>query len=209
MKGVIHMNRRENDFISETELRKLVKKAKKGDNDARDAIVAQNKKMAKRSNTRIDALEKANLDYYAYDKATGYTLNAYNSRRFSTSKKKLADIEDFANNIRYAQEFLSKETSTIKGQKKVIQKRLDTFDKMGITFRDNDKKEDFLRFLGEEDIAKLIKTRNKYDSDQLVELIKGAYTDNRSVEKMRKIADDFNNEKLAYDELLDELEKMR
>ena len=86
------------------------------------------KSLAKVANNRMRELEAENLDFYAYDMAADYlrTQGKKGKLRFSESldAKGVADIR---REITVLQGFLSSPSSTVAGQRKIEQKRIETF----------------------------------------------------------------------------------
>lgn len=83
-----------------------------------EGLRAQNEILAKRANTRLSALEKADLDSTAaYSRAAKFFKdNDYASDRFSRSKK--LDIDDLYDQVKQEANFLRWQTSTVSGEMK-------------------------------------------------------------------------------------------
>lgn len=87
--------------------------------------------LARKANRRLRALEKANLDYYAYDVATLYTRQTRNSNRFSEKKNMYTNIEAVLNEISRIEQFLNSKSSTVKGQRDIQRRREQAFKDKG------------------------------------------------------------------------------
>jgi hypothetical protein len=84
--------------------------------------------LAKVANNRLRALEKNNMDYYAYDVAADYlrTQGKKGKMRFQESKKPMDQLAT-RREIQLLQNFLSMPSSTVAGQKRIEAKRIETF----------------------------------------------------------------------------------
>lgn len=199
-------------MLSINEITALRRAASKGDAEAYKTLLAENARLAKRANTRMAALEKAGLAYYAYERAAGYLASEYGSNRFTTSKKKLADPYDLAQNILEERTFLRAETSTISGQKRVRAARMQSFADIGITLP-RGREDDFLRFLGSDTVQAALNTvgRKSAISGELVEKLAGAYDSAAEKAGVKRyivnLLNKFASGDIAYNEVTDYLER--
>lgn len=145
------------------ELLKLAKQADKGDLSAYNELLQYNRIVSKRANTRLKALEKAGLDYYAYDRAVGFTQSEYGRTRFTTSKKLLSP-DVLYQQILEVDRFLSSKSSTISGQRIIRDTRLKKFVDKGLQI---DNERDFFNFLASDTFKELAQY---LDSDQVIKL---------------------------------------
>lgn len=102
------------------------------------------RKLAKRANARLLALERAGRDYWAYDIAQQY-LNARNRRRFSERSFKGSE----RNAVRELEEiisFLNSASSTISGSKAIENKIKSSFERKGVNVSELGSR-DFFDFL--------------------------------------------------------------
>lgn len=188
--------------MTENEIRTLTRKANKGDAQAFQKLYQENAKLAKRANTRLSTLEKSNYDFYAYDRAVGFTQTTYNKNRFTTSKKVLEDVEGIAWQVRELNRFLSAKSSTVRGQKQIELGRVEKFREMGVNVPQG-KEKDFLRYLGTETIQEVFEVTGR--SEDIVDLIKGMQHGQRSFNKLNRMFNAFLDDKIAYDELEEQL----
>lgn len=91
-------------------------------------LKAMRKSLAKVANNRMRELEAENLDFYAYDMAADYlrTQGKKGKLRFSESLE-AKGVADIRREITVLQGFLSSPSSTVAGQRKIEQKRIETF----------------------------------------------------------------------------------
>lgn len=200
--------------LSIDEIISLRTRAVSGDARAYNRLRLENEVLAKRANTRLSALEKAGRAYYAYERAVGYTTTEYGRKRFTVSQKLLGDPQALSKNIMELRTFLGAETSTISGQKRVIQKRIKTFKELGIELPQG-REDDFLRWLGNSSLQDALSTvgHGTITSGELVEILVGSYDAirvNRQVRvKVEKMLDQFVNNEIAYDEVTDYIKTLR
>ena len=102
------------------------------------------RKLAKRANARLLALERAGRDYWAYDIAQQY-LSARNRRRFSergfkgSPRNAVRELEEIIT-------FLNSASSTISGSKAIENKIISTFARKGVNVSELGSR-DFFDFL--------------------------------------------------------------
>ena len=201
-------------MLSINEIHALRRAASKGDTEAYKTLLAENARLAKRANTRMAALEKAGMAYYAYERAAGYLASECDSKRFTTSKKKLVDPYDLAQNILEERTFLRAETSTIRGQKRVRAARVKAFKDIGIELPQG-REDNFLRFLGSDAVRQALNTvgRKTALSAELVELLAGAYdtaAEKKGVKRyIETLLNKFANGEIIYNEVTDYLERKK
>ena len=85
------------------------------------------KKLAKKANDRLLSLERHGYTKNAYRIATRYTEETRGKKRFSEAMLKKAGIEYLRDEIEALREFLTSESSTIRGNKKIEKERLEFF----------------------------------------------------------------------------------
>ena len=132
-------------------------KAKLGDKDALNELIARNKALAKRANSALSRLEKAGVTRYAYDRAISYTESEYGMHRFTTSREKLPWIEDLQINIQEMSKFLSSKSSTISGNKAIDKSIIDAFRGKGIEIS-KDQENEFLDLIASDEFETLKKS---------------------------------------------------
>lgn len=147
-------------------------------------------RLAKNANQRLRELEKAGLDFYAYDKAANY-LRTHRPEsgavRFSQSANYLSGKENQAalkHEITVLQDFLLSESSTVAGQKAIEARRIQTFGNWkpkgaranfkGIDMSREAGTKAFYRFLNSETFKKL---RKVFSSEQIFMAYKNGSVD--------------------------------
>ena len=173
------------------EIRKLVKKASKGNREAQASLVSQNDFLAMKVNRQLKQLEHHKLDYYAYDDVVAFTQTEYDTNRMLSSERLEYDWHNMGRQMEIGNKFLSRESSTVAGQRAIIAKRIETFKKLGIFEEDISyaKAKNFLRFLANEEIAQI--TENYGNSETVIEMLYGAY--NKRKNTRQKMLLEFQN----------------
>lgn len=212
------------EIIGLAELMRLRREALAGDNKAADRLSRLATSMAKESNRRLSRLEKAGFKQYAYEGAVGFTERAFGSNRYIEN---LESVQEQYLEIMSMRKFLEKETSLIKGQRRVQRMRIKAFrDTLGLTkntfskdYMTNKEIADFLRFLGEKPIRNLLADYHQHGSGEIVELIRKNFEKRPSArndilmlfrEYSRTKSGGANvpqNERLYYDELMQYLKE--
>jgi hypothetical protein len=187
--------------LTENEIRLLTKQAIKGNKEAYSTLLEENKTLAKRANTRLSALEKKNLDYYSYDRATGFTGSEYQKNRFTTSKK-LLDADTLGVQLRELNRFMGSKSSTVTGQKQIASKRIQTFRDKGVNIPQG-KETEFLRFIGSESIQEVFEFTGA--SEELVDLIAKQFGKHHDIKKLSSQFDKYLTGALSYEELRGEI----
>lgn len=191
--------------MTEIELRHLTKKAIQGDKDANKQLYQYNAMLAKRANSRMSALEKKNLDYYAYDRASIYNKTIGLSNRFTTSSKKLGGAGGIARNIRELETFLNAESSTVTGHRNIRERRLTSFRAIGLDIEQDKETEDaFLRFLGSESVQEVFEILGNSDFVKMMASFTRKKNDIKKLERQFKA---FIAGEKSYDQILDYMER--
>lgn len=191
------------------ELRRLRTKAARGDKRALKTLYAENRRLAKIANRRLLELEKANMNYYAYDAATFFTEQTYGKKRFSTSERKLNSPKLLFQQLSEMTLFVSRESSTVKGQKAIEDRRIAALeDVWGYEFEDRSSAVEFLKFLGNKSVSSVIKGLTRKYSGDITDIIHGAFEhpDFDKSEALRKF-EAYQQGDLYYDELTEYFEQ--
>ena len=168
-------------------------------------LVQMRAQLAKNTNQRMRELEKAHLDFYAYDIAAEYLKNHRpqgNKLRFSESTNYLSGKGDTAalkREITILQNFLTSESSTVAGQKRIEAKRIATFadwkpkgykgNFKGIDLSHEAKTKQFYRFLNSETFKRL---RKSFSSEQIFQAYKnGSVEGSKNQRKIQKAMKDY------------------
>lgn len=191
------------------ELRRLRTKAARGDKKALKTLYAENRRLAKIANRRLLELEKAKMDYYAYDGATFFTEQTYGKKRFSTSKIKLNSPKLLYQQLSEMTLFINRESSTVRGQMAIEDRRLATLEAVwGYKFKNRSSAVEFLKFLGNKSVSKVVKGLTRKYSGDITDIIHGAFEhpDFDKSEALRKF-EAYQEGKLYYDDLTKYFEK--
>lgn len=163
-------------------------RSQRGDKDAERELYNLYSRLVTTSNYRLHSLKKAGYTEYAYELATSYTKSVYGVEAFIPFPESAQEAYE---NLIVMRKFLSKETSTVSGQKRVESARVKAFrQKFKLTtapfakgYIKNATIVKFLKLLGRAPIRAIISERHKSLSNELVELIRGrALTDSSDAE---------------------------
>lgn len=113
-------------------VRDLTSRAQRGDGSALRQLRQINRQLARRANTRLRRLEQENLDYYAYDRAQAFINEKTNNNRFTTSSRILEEPSDYRTQILELVTFLESESSTVRGQRAIQNRRVESFRENGV-----------------------------------------------------------------------------
>lgn len=144
------------------------------------------RKLAKRANARLLALERAGRDYWAYDIAQQY-LNARNRRRFSERAFKGSE----RNAVRELEEiisFLNSASSTISGSKAIENKIKSSFARKGVNVSELGSR-DFFDFLDWYNSDK--RGRSKIQSAMAIDFYNKAIQQGKSKEDVQAAIEQF------------------
>ena len=84
-----------------------------------EELEALRRKYAKRANQRLLRLERAGLNYYAYDRAMLYLERTRKSKRFSESRGFKGNKQALLRELDSLTTFLNSRTSTVSGQRSI------------------------------------------------------------------------------------------
>lgn len=167
--------------MSKRQRRALLRKANRGDEEAIADLRSYTNQIRTEVNRRLYQLERAGRDYgKAYNYIAGFTQTEYSDFRFKGASKLKDDYDLMYEQNEVGLKFLNTKESTPSGMRKAEKHRLQRLKELealpkGFSAR---KEEEFLRFLGSEEVAEAI---DEYGtSDVLVEAMYDAYTDKRS-----------------------------
>lgn len=162
-------------------------------------------RLAKNANQRLRELEAAGLDFYAYDIVADY-LRTHRPEadkvRFSQSKNYLSGKESEAAlkaEISKLQAFLTSESSTVAGQKRIEARRIETFGNWkpkdvqanykGLDMSKQAQTKQFYRFLNSQTFKNL---RKVFSSEQIFRAYKeGSVDGSRNQRKIQKAMKDY------------------
>lgn len=134
------------------ELRRITRRAIKGDEDAQRVLTLINDKSKVEVNRRLRALERGNWDYYAYTSITNFTETMYGTTRLKSTKELDYDWENVMLQIKQAKHFMSLKSSTVAGQREIVERRRATMIEEGIITKSTSlrKVKNFLRWLSQD-----------------------------------------------------------
>lgn len=132
------------------------------------------RKFAKRANQRLLRLERAGLDYYAYDRAALYLSRTRGTHRFSESKTYKGSKQALLRELDALTTFLGSKTSTVAGQRSIERAKIRAFEQKGYHISNS---RSFFNFLSSSVYKKL--ANSKIPSEILIEY----YTKSADAEK--------------------------
>ena len=198
--------------LSINDIRGLAWNAVQGSEQSYSILKAQNQKLAKIANSRLRALEAADLDMFAYDRAITYLKNQ-GKRRFSTKLAPATSFEGMVNQLSELVTFINAKSSTVKGAQKAMHDKMQKISEFTGT-KYTDAQEYYLaRLLGSDSVSTLLR-EVRGDSAEVIEVLEELSMDEANVEQTSRIIDTHlagynpwgdNSDYLSYDELMDEL----
>lgn len=111
------------------DINKLIRQARTNPT-ALSKLRAYNMRLAKRANQRLLRLERADFAYFAYDRAVHFTQTELGRNRFSANAS--LDYDTLRLQVKELETFLSAETSTVSGQRKIFNENIERFRQMGV-----------------------------------------------------------------------------
>lgn len=165
--------------------------------------------LAKRANQRLVRLERSQSgvtgesysEYGAAQLAYEYlrTTNKSGKLRYRESPMANGDINQIRRDIVSMQTFLASESSTLRGQKAIERKRINTFEKKGIHFANN---KEFYEFMNSQTFKGLVAAG--FSSEQIIEMydearIKGKESHADVIAKFGQALDGFRGSRAPAD----------
>lgn len=139
-----------------------------------EELEALRRKYAKRANQRLLRLERAGLNYYAYDRAMLYLERTRKSKRFSESRGFKGNKQALLRELDSLTTFLNSRTSTVSGQRSIEREKIRTFENKGYNVGDPRQFFNFLSSFAYKSLA-----NSKIPSEMLIEF----FTKSRDSEK--------------------------
>lgn len=102
------------------------------------------RRLARRLNDRMRALEKAERDFWGYNTLYKYAHDRYGRKRFSERKQWRGNEKALSAEIKQLEKLLTLKTTTVRGSKQVEAQILESFKNNGIEITDS---KEFFRFL--------------------------------------------------------------
>lgn len=145
------------------------------------------RKFAKRANQRLLRLERAGLDYYAYDRAQLYLNRTRGTNRFSESKNYKGSKQALLRELDALTTFLGSKTSTVAGQRQIEREKIRMFEQKGYHVGDNSRQ--FFNFLSSSAYKQL--SNSKIPSEMLIEFYTKAIDAGKSLGQIYTELDKF------------------
>lgn len=159
-------------------INRLAKSAEKGDENALNTLLVENRKQAMIANKRIKRIEASGLKSIPADRAQYFTQEMTDTNYFLTSKKLFRnDIDLLRQQLLELHKFISAQTSTVTGIRRWQKKVLKQFSDQGIELDTKHKQQLFLEFLQ----SGMFTNVKKFDSDRFFESIKDAINNGASM----------------------------
>lgn len=157
--------------------------------------------LAKRSNSRLKALEKKGFTKGAYAKAEIYNLQSGREKNSFYTGHNFKNVNEMNLHIYNMIKFLNSKTSTVKGWNEINKKRINTFRSKGINIP-HGKEEEFNNFLSSKQFAGFNK---QVDSNQVIKMYHNAKARNKTIDEINEEFDKFMNDDYYFDEVLEDL----
>lgn len=203
----------------------LVEKIKTGDPDsleykeAVESLREWNKTASKKANYNMRALERADMERYAYGRALNFVQSEYGSNSFVGGKALGLSPQELADQVLELDTFLGRKTSTVRGAKAMEKARGEYLaETMGIDIKGIAKERfgkraksaetAFFRFLGTDTVATFLKDVSGFYKVVLegVATVISESDDKRStVDRLTQAIDAYLSGEKRYDSLLSEL----
>lgn len=180
-------------------------------------LQAENRKLAKIANRRLKALEEAEMDMFAYDRAITYLKNNDRSR-FPTQLISTSDFSSIVKQMSELVTFINASTSTVAGAKAAMNKKLDTLSEFTGTKYTDEQRKRLGRLLGTDSVSTLLR-EVRGDSAEVIDVLEEISMDEVNTEEIMSIIDkhlvgyvpwesapwEINNSNMSYDTMMDEL----
>lgn len=153
--------------LSINDIRASAWNATQGNDESYKKLVEANRKLAKIANSRMRALKKANLDMFAYDRASTYLTNR-GLKQFPMSLQR--DYKTMVTQLSELVTFINQHTSTVSGAKYASDKKIEALSEAtGHTYTDK-QKQNLSRLLGTDSISTLLRDV-RGDSTEVIEVL--------------------------------------
>lgn len=163
-----------------------------------DNIYKERRRLAKKANKRLRDLEKAGMDRWAYSVAMEYIEQTLGKgrKRFSESEGKRVSRTRAYSDVRNIEAFLNSESSTVKGQEAILNRREWSLMKnYGIDMSTEEGRNDFYDFVDSLDFTSLDSVF-KGMSDPIVALYADAYDNAKAKKTLKRELKNFKSGKV-------------
>lgn len=172
------------------QITKLSKSAEKGDENALNILLMENRKQALIANKRIKRLEASGLKSIPAERAQYFTQEMTDSNYFLTSKKLFqSDVDLLRQQLLELHKYNTGKTSTVSGLKRWQKQIIAQFEDQGIILETKRKQQIFMEFLQ----SNMFTNVKKFDSDRFFESVKDAINNGASLDDFRKAWDKYQN----------------
>lgn len=171
-------------------INRLAKSAEKGDENALNILLSENKKQASLANNRIRRLEASGLKSIPAERAQYFTQEMTDSNYFLTSKKLFkSDVDLLRQQLLELHKYNTGKTSTVSGMRRWQKQIINQFENQGIILETKRKQQIFMEFLQ----SNMFTNVKKFDSDRFFESIRDAINNGASMDDFRKAWDKYQN----------------
>lgn len=190
-------------------INRLAKSAEKGDKNALNTLLMENRKQAQIANKRIRRIEASGLKSIPTDRAQYFTQEMTDTNYFLTSKKLFRkDVDLLRQQLLELHKFTTAQTSTVTGIRKWQKQVLKQFSDQGIELDTKHKQQLFLEFLQ----SGMFTNVKKFDSDRFFESIKDAINNGASMQDFKnawgKYLDNSASELDAFEDYIEGFTKI-
>ena len=171
-------------------INRVAKSAEKGDENALNILLMENRKQALIANKRIKRLEASGLKSIPAQRAQYFTQEMTDSNYFLTSKKLFkSDVDLLRQQLLELHKYNTGKTSTVSGMKRWQKQIISQFEDQGIILDTKRKQQIFTEFIQ----SNMFTNVKKFDSDRFFESVKDAINNGASLDDFRKAWDKYQN----------------
>lgn len=131
-------------------------------------------KLARVVNRRMRALEKADLDFYDYDRIYSYIKNTFGTRRIRLPDKistENMDWESIIDMFQQALTFVNSPATTVEGARRRMEDKLHNFEATTGLIIPQSKQREFARLIADDRISQLLDDVKGYASGDVIEAL--------------------------------------
>lgn len=207
--------------LSINDIRASAWNASQGSTESYQKLVEQNRRLAKLANSRMRALEKAQLDMNAYNRARTY-LDNMGLSRFSTRLAPQSDYKGMVKQLEELVTFVNARTSTVGGARTALNTKLDKLQEAtGHTYT-QEQRIRLGKLLGNDSISSLLR-EVRGDSGDVIEVLEELSMDEYNRDEIVSIIDKHlegynpfednpffaNFDYMNYDQMMNELRNLK
>ena len=206
--------------LSINDIRASAWNATQGSTESYKFLQKENRRLAKLANSRMRALEKANLDMNAYNRVNTYLSNL-GLKRFSTKLAPSTDYKGMVNQLSELITFINAKTSTVAGAREALNSKIDKIEEFTGKTYTPEQRHRLGQLLGTDSISSLLR-EVKGDSGEVIEVLEELSMNDVNRDDITSIIDKHlagynpfeenpffsNADYMAYDEMMDELRSL-